>query len=55
MSELEIDEFLQKVESGIAEAQHDMLIEKALHNRPLVVSDGNGGVVEISAKELLSR
>ena len=26
------------------EAQHDMLVEKALHNRPVVISDGNGGV-----------
>ena len=25
-----------------------MLVEKALYNRPVVISDGNGGVVEVS-------
>ena len=43
-----------KVESGLVEAQHDMLVEKALYNRPVVISDGNGGVVEVSAKQLLN-
>ena len=31
-----------------------MLVEKALYNRPVVISDGNGGVVEVSAKQLLN-
>ena len=47
MSESEIEGFLNKVESGLVEAQHDMLVEKALYNRPVVISDGNGGVVEV--------
>ena len=46
--------FINKVESGLVEAQHDMLVEKALYNRPVVISDGNGGVVEVSAKQLLN-
>ena len=54
MSESEIEGFLNKVESGLVEAQHDMLVEKALYNRPVVISDGNGGVVEVSAKQLLN-
>jgi len=54
MSEYEIEDFLNKVESGLAEAQHDMLLEKALYNRPVVVSDGKGNVVEMSAKQLLN-
>ena len=45
MSESEIEGFINKVESGLVEAQHDMLVEKALYNRPVVISDGNGGVV----------
>ena len=53
MSESEIEGFINKVESGLVEAQHDMLVEKALYNRPVVISDGNGGVVEVSAKQLL--
>ena len=51
MSESEIEGFINKVESGLVEAQHDMLVEKALYNRPVVISDGNGGVVEVSAKQ----
>ena len=31
MSESEIEGFLNKVESGLVEAQHDMLVEKALY------------------------
>ena len=54
MSESEIEGFINKVESGLVEAQHDMLVEKALYNRPVVISDGNGGVVEVSAKQLLT-
>ena len=49
MSESEIEGFINKVELGLVEAQHDMLVEKALYNRPVVISDGNGGVVEVSA------
>ena len=55
MSESEIEGFINKVESGLVEAQHDMLVEKALYNRPVVISDGNGGVVEVSAKQLLNQ
>ena len=55
MSESEIESFIHKVELGLVEAQHDMLVEKALYNRPVVISDGNGGVVEVSAKQLLNQ
>ena len=54
MSESEIEGFINKVELGLVEAQHDMLVEKALYNRPVVISEGNGGVVEVSAKQLLN-
>ena len=54
MSESEIEGFINKVVSGLVEAQRDMLVEKASYNRPVVISDGNGGVVEVSAKQLLN-
>lgn len=54
MSEHEIYDFIRKVDFGLAEAQHDMLVEKALHNRDVVMSDGKGGVVEVPAKQLLA-
>lgn len=50
MSEAYIEDFLQKVESGLQEAQQHMLEEKALHNSSVVVSDGKGCVLEIPAK-----
>ena len=34
--------------------QDGMLVEKALYNRDVVMSDGKGGVVEVSAKQLLA-
>ena len=51
MSEAYIEDFLQKVESGLQEAQQHMLEEKALHNNSVVVSDGKGCVLEIPAKK----
>ncbi len=53
MNELEIEEFLNKVEEGLAEAQHNMLVEKSLHNQSVVISDGHGHVIEVPAKSLL--
>lgn len=53
MSDVEIEDFLDKVENGLAEAQHNMLVEKALHGRSVVISDKKGNVVHIPAKQLL--
>ena len=53
MSDFEIDDFLNKVESGLEEAQYNMLVEKALYNQPVIVSDKNGHVQELEAKQLL--
>lgn len=55
MSEAYIEDFLQKVESGLQEAQQHMLEEKALHNNSVVVSDGKGCVLEIPAKKILAQ
>ncbi len=54
MSEKEIKDFLDKVDIGIREAQHNMLVEKALRNESVFISDGNGGVLCVSAKQLLA-
>lgn len=53
MTEQEIEDFLNKVETGLAEAQHNMLVEKALHNQYLIITDKKGKVVRVPAKELL--
>lgn len=53
MTEQEIEDFLNKVETGLAEAQHNMLVEKALHNQYLIITDKKGKVVRVPAKQLL--
>lgn len=53
MTEQEIEDFLHKVETGLAEAQHNMLVEKALHNQYLIITDKVGNVVRVPAKQLL--
>lgn len=53
MTEQEIEDFLNKVETGLAEAQHNMLVEKALHNQYLIITDKVGNVVRVPAKQLL--
>ena len=55
MNEAEINDFLQKVETGLMEAQQKMLEEKALHNQTLVVSDGHGGVRMVCARQILAQ
>ncbi len=53
MSDFEIQDFLDKVDAGLAEAQHNMLVEKALHNRSVVIADKDGNTVHVPAKQLL--
>lgn len=53
MTEQEIEDFLNKVETGLAEAQHNMLVEKALHNQYVVIADNEGNIRHIPAKQLL--
>lgn len=55
MSDYDIEDFLNKVDAGLAEAQHNMLVEKSLHNQSVIISDGNKHVLEIPAKQLLDR
>lgn len=53
MTEQEIEDFLNKVETGLAEAQHNMLVEKALHNQCVVIADNEGNISHVPAKQLL--
>ncbi len=54
MSEYDIEDFLNKVDEGLAEAQHNMLVEKALHNRSVVIVDAHGDIAHVPAKQLLA-
>ena len=55
MSDLELDDFLQKIESGLQESCKQLLNEYALRNDSLVIGDDNGNVMEVPAKEILAK
>lgn len=44
----------ERLKQGILLAHKRMLHEKALHNRDIILGDGNGGVVRVSAKDFLA-
>lgn len=55
MNDIELDDFLKKIETGLQESRKQLLNEYALRNDSLVVGDDNGNVLEVRAKEILSK
>lgn len=55
MNDIELDDFLKKIETGLQESRKRLLNEYALRNDSLVVGDDNGNVLEVLAKEILSK
>lgn len=53
MSEKEILEQQDKIDRGLQLAERRMLEEKALHGQDVIVSDGNGTIRRIPAKQLI--
>ena len=54
MSDKEIKDFTAKLEKGLRIAEKRMLEEKALHNETVVVSNAEGKIEYIPAKEVLA-
>jgi hypothetical protein len=54
MSDKEYKELDQKLDKGLKLAQRRMLEEKALHNETVVVSNAEGKIEYIPAKEVLA-
>ena len=54
MSDKEIKDFTAKLEKGLQIAEKRMLEEKALHNETVVVSNAEGKIEYIPAKEVLA-
>jgi hypothetical protein len=54
MSDKEYKELDQKLDQGLKLAHRRMLEEKALHNETVVVSNSEGKIEYISAKEVLA-
>lgn len=55
MSNIELNDFLQKIENGLQESRKQLLNEYALHNDSLVVGDSSGNVLDIPAKDILAK
>lgn len=43
-----------RMERALFHAHKKMLHEKALHNRDVVIGDGKGGVLFVSAKDIIA-
>jgi len=54
MSNKEIKDFTHKLETGLRLAERRMLEEKALHNETVVVSNAEGKIEYIPAKDVLA-
>ena len=52
MSDKERDRYQEEVRRGLELAEYNMLREKAMMNRVVVVSDGVHGIQKVSAREL---
>lgn len=55
MSDIEIKEYLDKIEAGLQESRKQLLKEYALHDDSVVVGDGHGNVMDVPAKEILAK
>lgn len=55
MSEIEVEEYLQKIDKGLEESRKKLLHDYALHDDSLVVGDMNGNVLHVPAKEILAQ
>jgi hypothetical protein len=54
MSNKEIQDFTSKLEAGLQIAEKRMLEEKALRNETIVVSNAEGKIEYLSAKDVLA-
>ncbi len=55
MSQNERSAFRDKLIKGLELAEYRMLRDKAMRNQVVISSDGNGGVCEVSARELFTQ
>ena len=46
---------ISELKEGMALAEYNMLREKAMRNETLIQSDGQGGTVEVSARDLFEK
>ena len=55
MSENERAEFRQKLREGLTRSRYKLIREKALRNEDIIEGDYKGGIIEVSARELLKK
>lgn len=54
MSNKEVEEFIKKLDDGLALAEQEMLKDKASRNEAVVYSDGNGHIKHALASDILA-
>lgn len=54
MSNKEVEEFIKKLDDGLALAEQEMLKDKASRNETVVYSDGNGHIKHALASDILA-
>ena len=55
MSDREVEDYLLKIQDGLQESRKQLLQEYALHDESIVVGDGQGNVLDVSAKQVLAQ
>lgn len=50
-----MEEYLLKIQDGLLESRKQLLQEYALHDDSIVVGDGQGNVLDVSAKQVLAQ
>ncbi len=55
MEEIEVEEYLRKIDEGLKECSKKLLNDYALHDDFLVVGDEEGNILHVPAKEILAQ
>ena len=53
MSHKEVFDFIRKLNEGLDLAEHEMLRDKAIHSKDVVISSGEQEVIHVPARELM--
>lgn len=55
MSDKEVEEYIKRLDEGLALAEQEMLQDKASRNETIVYSDGQGNIKRALASDVLAK
>ncbi len=55
MSDKEVEEYIKRLDEGLALAEQEMLQDKASRNETIVYSDGHGNIKRALASDVLAK